>query len=160
MLPAPLAEGAALTVAATLATAPLLAFHFERLSVVSLAANLIALPVVAPIMWIGTLAAAAGQVSADAAALLNAVNGFCLAYLAAVARWSAGLPGAVLPFKIGSPLGLVAAYVVPLGLVGGYMLMRPRSLVCCGCRCGSADRRGCCSSDVVVTQQSSRTASR
>ena len=37
MLPAPLAEGAALTVAATLATAPLMAFHFERLSVVSLA---------------------------------------------------------------------------------------------------------------------------
>jgi len=30
------------TVAATLATAPLLAFHFERLSIVSLAANLLA----------------------------------------------------------------------------------------------------------------------
>jgi competence protein ComEC len=128
MLPAPLAEGAALTVAATLATAPLLAFHFERLSVISLAANLIALPVVAPIMWIGTLAAAAGQVSGDAAALLNAVNGFCLAYLAAVARWSADLPGAVLQFKISSPLALAAAYLVPAVVVAGFVRIRRRRL--------------------------------
>ena len=77
-------------------------------------------------MWIGTLAAAAAQVSTDAAALLNAVNGFCLAYLAAVARWSASLPGAVLSLSIGSPLGLVAAYLVPIGAVSGFILMRRR----------------------------------
>jgi competence protein ComEC len=35
-----LAEGAAVTIAATLATAPLIAFHFEALSTTTLAANL------------------------------------------------------------------------------------------------------------------------
>ena len=47
-LPEPLRSGAALTVAATLATAPLMAFHFERASLAALPANLAALPAVAP----------------------------------------------------------------------------------------------------------------
>jgi competence protein ComEC len=123
-LPAPLAEGTGLTVAATLATAPLLAFHFERLSVVSLLANLLALPVVAPIMWVGTLAATAAQFSTGAAGLLNAVNGFLLAYLAAIAHWSARLPGAVVSLKVGSPLDLALAYIVPAAVIGGYFLVR------------------------------------
>ena len=55
------AEGVAVTVAATLATAPLMAHHFERFSVAALPANLLALPAVAPVMWLGMLAAAAGQ---------------------------------------------------------------------------------------------------
>src|SRR6185312_4741782 len=46
-----LAEGAAMTVAATLATAPLIAFHFETLSTTTLIANLLAMPAVAPAMW-------------------------------------------------------------------------------------------------------------
>ncbi|MCW2987772.1 MAG: ComEC/Rec2-related protein, partial [Solirubrobacterales bacterium] len=48
-----LAEGAAVTIAATLATAPLIAFHFETLSTTTLAANLLAMPAVAPAMWLG-----------------------------------------------------------------------------------------------------------
>jgi competence protein ComEC len=112
-LPSTLADATAMTVAATLATAPLIAFHFGRVSVVSLAANLVALPVVAPIMWIGMLAAAASQVAVAPAALLNGVNVFCLAYLAAVASWTARLPGAVWSVAIPSLPALAAAYVVP-----------------------------------------------
>lgn len=123
-LPAPFAEGAALTVAATLATAPLLAFHFERLSVVSLFANLAALPVVAPIMWIGTLAAVAAQLSIAPAALLNALNGYCLAYLAAVADWSAAVPSAAVHLKIASIKGLAVAYLLPAGAVFGLAAAR------------------------------------
>ena len=59
---AALAEGTAVTVAATLATAPLIAFHFEELSTMTLLANLLALPAVAPAMWLGMVAAAARQV--------------------------------------------------------------------------------------------------
>ena len=44
-----------MTVAATLATAPLIAFHFESLSTMTLVANLLALPAVAPAMWLGML---------------------------------------------------------------------------------------------------------
>src|SRR5207237_1395878 len=59
-----LAEGMALTVAATLATAPLLAYHFGAVSLVSLPANLLALPAVAPAMWLGMVKAAIGQAAA------------------------------------------------------------------------------------------------
>jgi competence protein ComEC len=133
-LPRPLAEGAALTVAATAVTAPLMAFHFERVSIVSLLSNLIALPVVAPIMWMGMLAAAAAQVSVFPAVLLNGLNRFCLAYLAAVAGWSAGLPSAVLSVSLGSPLALCAAYAIPavllaLGRARGQRLQRLRWIV-------------------------------
>ena len=48
-----LAEGIAVTVAATLATAPLIAFHFAKCSRPRLVANLLALPAVAPAMWLG-----------------------------------------------------------------------------------------------------------
>jgi len=112
-LPGVLAEGAAVTLAATVATAPLMAFHFDRVSVVSLLANLVALPVVAPIMWLGMLSAAVAQVSIAAATLLNALNGFCLAYLAAIARWCGSLPHAVWSVRLASPLALSLAYAVP-----------------------------------------------
>ena len=52
-VPALLAEAGALTLAATLATAPLLAFHFGQVSLASLPANLLAAPAVAPLMWLG-----------------------------------------------------------------------------------------------------------
>jgi competence protein ComEC len=52
-----LAEGAGVTIAATLATAPLFAHHFGAVSLASLPANLLALPAIPPLMWLGMLAA-------------------------------------------------------------------------------------------------------
>ena len=66
-VPRGLAEAAALTVAATVGTAPLLAHHFDRVSLVSLPANLLAAPAVAPAMWLGMLSGAAAQVAEPAA---------------------------------------------------------------------------------------------
>jgi len=123
-LPEPLALGVAVTVAATLATAPLMAFQFGRVPVAGLLSNLIALPAVAPVMWLGMLAAAAGQLSLAAAALLNAVNGYCIAYLAAVARWSARLPGAVWSIELRSA-GALAVVYAGMGVVA-LSLTRPR----------------------------------
>jgi competence protein ComEC len=81
-----LAEGAAMTLAATVATAPLIAHDFERLSAVSIAANLLALPAVAPVMWIGMLIGLLGQVPAVPTAPLGVVLGFLIDYIALVAR--------------------------------------------------------------------------
>ena len=61
-----------MTVAATLATAPLIAFHFGELSTVTLLANLLALPAVAPAMWLGMLAAAGGQIPGFPVEAVNA----------------------------------------------------------------------------------------
>jgi competence protein ComEC len=104
-----LAEGAAMTIAATLATAPLIAFHFEAVSTTTLVANLLALPAVAPAMWLGMLAAAGGQVPGFPVGLLNAVEAPLLAYIAQVAAWC-GRPGwAYLHVRIGLG-GLLISY--------------------------------------------------
>jgi competence protein ComEC len=105
-----LAEGAAMTIAATLATAPLIAFHFEAISTTTLLANLLALPAVAPAMWLGMLAAAAGQVPGLPVGALNAVTALLLAYIAQVAAWC-GRPGwAYLHLRLGIG-GLLASYL-------------------------------------------------
>ena len=51
-LPRGLADATALTAAATLGTAPLIALHFGQASLVSLPANVLAAPAVAPAMWL------------------------------------------------------------------------------------------------------------
>jgi competence protein ComEC len=114
--PAPVAEAAAITVAATIGTAPLLAFHFEEVSLASLPANLAAAPAVAPIMWLGMLSAAAAQVSPVLAAPLNALDGPLLAYVARVARTAGAAPGAVVPVQIASPVVLALGCALPLAL--------------------------------------------
>jgi competence protein ComEC len=104
-----LADAAAMTVAATLATAPLVAFHFEAVSTTTLVANLLALPAVAPAMWLGMAAAAAGQVPGFPVEALNAVNAPLLAYIAQIAAWCGRPEWAYLDLRLGLG-GLVAAY--------------------------------------------------
>lgn len=104
-----LVEGAAMTIAATLATAPLIAFHFEAISTTTLLANLLVLPAVAPAMWLGMLAAAAGQVPGFPVEVLNAVSVLLLAYIAQVAAWCGRPSWAYLHVRLGAG-GLVASY--------------------------------------------------
>jgi competence protein ComEC len=120
LVPRPVAEAVAITVAATVVTAPLLAHHFGSVSVAGLVANLVALPVVAPIMWLGMSAAALAQLPALAPPLagpvdalagwLGAVDGVLLGYLEWVARVFAEAPGATLALPLRSPFAVVAAY--------------------------------------------------
>lgn len=108
-----LCDGLAITVAATLSTAPLMAAHFDRLALGSVFANVLALPAVAPAMWLGMLGAAVGQLSSLAAVPFNLVNSILLAYIAQVAAWFSR-PGWVLD-GIG-PRGPAVAIVGYLGL--------------------------------------------
>lgn len=105
--PAALADAAAVTLAATLGTAPLLALHFEQLSLVSLPANLLAVPAVAPVMWLGTASGVLGGAAAEA---LNAAAAYPLAYLAWVARASAAVSHASVPVTLPGPLAAAALY--------------------------------------------------
>ncbi len=122
-LPRALAQGAAITAAATIFTAPLMAHHFERVSVVSLAANLLALPLVAPIMWLGMLASTVGQFWLAPAYLINKVDTVCLAYLLRVAEWSSDQRFAVvqisLPewWQVALAYGALFASVIAVGFV-------------------------------------------
>ena len=115
-MPGPVADAAAITIAATAGTAPLMALHFESLSLASLPANLAAAPAVAPIMWLGMLSAAAAQLSPALAAPLNALDGPLLAYLTSVARTAAQAPYAAVPVRLGSAASLAAAAALPVAL--------------------------------------------
>jgi competence protein ComEC len=113
-----LAEGVAMTIAATLATAPLIAFHFGEASTTTLAANLLALPAVAPAMWLGMLAAVGGQIPSFPVELLNAVEAPLLAYVAQVATWLGRPSWACLRVHLGTT-GLIASYGVVAGAALG-----------------------------------------
>jgi len=104
-----LAEGVALTVAASLATAPLIAFHFGAVSTTTLLANVLALPAVAPAMWLGMLVSIGAQVPGFPAAVVNAVEAPLLAYVAQVAAWCGRPSWAYLHLAIGLG-GLVVSY--------------------------------------------------
>jgi competence protein ComEC len=113
------AEGAALTIAATVATAPLMAHHFERLSLAALPANLIALPAVAPAMWLGMLSAGAGQLAAVPVEPLNWLCSLCVAYIAQVAHWFSEPSWAAIELRLDDPLEVALAY---LGLLAAMRL--------------------------------------
>ena len=127
-LPRALAEGIAVTVAATAATAPLLAHHFETLSLAGLPANVLALPLVAPIMWLGLLRVAVGQAPG-----LDAVNdllGLCLEpllrALGALATSFAQMPGAeaTVPLRSGTAVTVAYALLAALALLARRALQR------------------------------------
>ena len=109
-----LADGVSVTLAATLATAPLMAHHFDSVSATSLLANLLALPAVAPAMWLGMLVAAVGQAPAIPVEPLNWLNSLLLAYIGQIAEWMASPGWALLPLAISSWTGVLAAYAALL----------------------------------------------
>jgi competence protein ComEC len=122
--PEPVADTAAMTVAATLATAPLAALHFEQVSLASLPANLLAAPVVAPLMWLGMLALAVAQIAPGLTAPLTLLCAPLLGYLAWVAEAAAGVPLAAVDVRLRGPLGLAAAYAVPALVVAAALHVR------------------------------------
>jgi competence protein ComEC len=124
-LAAPVAEAVAMTAAATLATAPLIAIHFDRVSLVALPANVLATLAVAPIMGLGLAAAALGQLAPVFAVPLVAIAGPLLGFLVGLARLAAGLPGAqvALPLPALVVLCALAAVLITApvaeGVAGG-----------------------------------------
>lgn len=124
-----LAEGVAVTVAATLATAPLVAFHFETFSTTALLANVLALPAVAPAMWLGMCGAGLAQVPGVPLEPLNGLDALLLAYIAQVASWCAAPQWAELPVHLDGR-GLLVAYLL-LGLAILACRRWPRQALAC-----------------------------
>jgi competence protein ComEC len=109
-MPGPVADVSAITIAATVGTAPLMALHFEQVSLAALPANLLAAAAIAPVMWLGMLAAAAAQIAPALALPFNAVNEPLLVFVEWVAHTFAAAPASVVPVRIGSPVSLAGVY--------------------------------------------------
>lgn len=122
------AEAFAATAGATLATAPLMAFHFKAVSLVSLAANVLGEPLIGPIVWLGSLTAAIGQISTPFAVLLGAPNQFLLGALLELASAAASLPGAQLAAPSFGTVGLITASLMVVAaavLANGWIAPPP-----------------------------------
>jgi competence protein ComEC len=123
-----LAEGIAVTIAATLATAPLIAHVFEEVSLTSLVANVLALPAVAPAMWLGMVSAALAQVPGIPAAPLNGLDALLLAYIATIASWCGRPSWAILHVHIGVGAMLATYAAMAAAIALGASVARSRRL--------------------------------
>jgi competence protein ComEC len=82
----------AISAACGLATAPIGWLQFHSVQLLTVPANALAAPAVAPLLGLALGAAAVAPFSPGAAAALTWLNGWCAAYLVAVARLVGGLP--------------------------------------------------------------------
>ena len=107
-LPRKLADVLAVSAACGLATAPVLWLQFHAVPLLTVPANALAAPVVAPLLGLSFATALAHALFPPAAAPLAWLNGWCAAYLAACARLIGGLPGA----QVRSGRGFLALMVL------------------------------------------------
>jgi competence protein ComEC len=114
----PLRLVVAVSTACGLATAPIAWAHFHSVQLLTVPANALAAPAAASLLWLALGAAAVAPLSPSAASALAWLNGWCAAYLAAVARLIGGLPFAQIQstrslLLLLSGALLVAAYALP-----------------------------------------------
>jgi competence protein ComEC len=117
-LPRMLADTLAVSAACGLATAPVLWLQFHAVPLLTVPANALAAPAVAPLLGLSFATALAHALFPPAAAPLAWLNGWCAAYLAGCARLIGGLPGA----QVRSGRGVLA--LVALGVVAAAYAWR------------------------------------
>ncbi len=134
-LPAWLAAGLAVTVAAQLAVLPISLYYFNGISLVSLVANLAVIPLVGALVYLGTAACLAGLVWLGPAWVINLVSSLLLGILTGSMALLARLPYAYLYLAPFSALATGAYYLLVLGAVGPW---RPTWLPSLGTRRAAA----------------------
>jgi competence protein ComEC len=113
-LTGPFSEYVLLTLAAQLTTLPLILYHFGRLSLVSLPANIAILPAQPPVMVLGGLAVLSGAILRPIGQLLAYAVWPFTAYTIRVVEWFALWDGGVRSLGTVSPLAMAGMY---LGLI-------------------------------------------
>lgn len=139
-LPPLLREGLAGSVAAQVFVLPVLAETFGRVSLVAPLANVLALPLVPPIMFLGAGAVVADALLPPAAPLLTALAWVPATGLIRVVEWSASWPGAELALPPWSPLA-TGTYVGGLAVLCAALQWRTEHGAPGGARassCGAA----------------------
>ena len=107
--PAQLSNLISVSLAAQLATSPIVAATFDEVSIVGVLTNLIAVPLSGPILILGLLGSLAGNIYPLLAYPLNACNGFLTTILIQTAQAASSLPFASVTTP-GVPLLLVGLF--------------------------------------------------
>jgi competence protein ComEC len=112
----PVGEYLLFTFAATLTTLPVIAYHFQRLSLVSLLSNPFILPAQPPLMILGGISLLLGLVSLPLGKAAALITWLFAAYSVRLAEFFAALPGSVLTLGRISLGWVVLFYAVLFGL--------------------------------------------
>ncbi|MBI3687185.1 MAG: ComEC/Rec2 family competence protein [Actinobacteria bacterium] len=131
-VPAGLAEAVAVPAAAFVVTAPVLAGLGGAVSLVTVPANLLAGPAVAPCTVLGLLAAVLSPVSEPAARVAAWLAGVPARWIVAVADRGAAAPQAVLPWPAGAGGVLLLVGVLAGLFAGARVPVARRSLLAAG----------------------------
>jgi competence protein ComEC len=111
-LPGKLGAVLAVSTACGIATAPVLWLQFHAVPLLTVPANALAAPAVAPLLGLAFATALVGPVFAPAASAIAWVNGWCADYLAGCARVVGGVPGAQV--RSGRSLVILLALTAPV----------------------------------------------
>lgn len=111
-LPRFVAEALAVGLGAQLAVAPLVAFHFGRISFSAIPANLAAFPLVAPVTVLGMLGGALGTFAPAPARVLYEIAGLGVAPLRGIASLFAGMPFGSASAGGWGAVEVIVAYIV------------------------------------------------
>ncbi len=127
-MPQLLADALAVPAAAQLVCAPVIVMLSGTVSMVAIPANLLVAPAVAPATVLGVLMALLAPLSVNLAQLLAYLAWIPVAWIVAVARISAQLPGATVSWPEGKAGGLLLVALVLVGWLAGPALIRRRGL--------------------------------
>jgi competence protein ComEC len=138
-LPTWLAEALAVPAAAQLACTPLVAAISGRVSLVAVAANLLAAPAVGPATVLGLVGGCLQLGVPTAGRLVGAAAGGCVAWIVWVARRGAGLPTPAVGWGSGPvALGLLTVVCLGLALLGPWLVgRRSGGIACCAVLAGA-----------------------
>lgn len=131
-LPAPLADALAVPAAAQVACGPVVVALSSMLGLLSVPANLLAVPAVAPATVAGVLAALLAPVWLPAAQAVAWVGWLPTAWLVRIAHTGAALPGASLPWPSGSRGALLLAGLTLVLLLLLQQRSWRRAVLACG----------------------------
>lgn len=118
-IPGAVAEIAAISTACGIATAPIAWLQFHAVPLLTVPANLVAAPAVAPLLGLALAAAVVAPIAPSVSALLSWLAGLCAAYVAGCARVVGGLPLAQI--RSGRAISALAAVAL---LVAAYACSR------------------------------------
>ena len=132
-LPRWVAEAVSVPAAAQLACTPVVAAISGQVSLVAVAANLVAAPVVGPATVLGLAGGLVGLVWDPAGRVLGTLAAWCVGWIVLVATRGAALPTAAVGWGSGvAALALLTLLVAVVVLAGPLLLRRPSTgLACC-----------------------------